>query len=361
MDNKDVEMEDTQKPDSGNDIKGNDGEVLDSKIELKEDDPPSAVTGAENANQSVNGDDDLNKPGNEAKDQITAMSEMEAQTNHESETNEPMLVKGVGPTGEQIDTESKKEEGIHIEANAELQIASQSISDKLSDVKNEVVVESDANDGLKVENPLENDVESGTPVKNGEGDSSGDVTVENPKDTGETEECVKNVAKIEMAEIVAKREMADENVDSGGGSSENNKLQTGLSSNEAPQVQSVTSVETPQSGDKEMEDAANANEDKVVNDEPKQQGKEVLVAGHVTDGNTKSVETVTRLEGNDSSPPNQHEVAIPNSIVRYLPTNMGNHSGDADRTVYTQATLPLVMNKSQKKKKILNKKEKKCF
>ncbi|KAG6400171.1 hypothetical protein SASPL_136996 [Salvia splendens] len=327
MDDKDVEMHDAQKPDSGNEIKEANYKVLDFKSEFKDDDPPSAVTIAENASQNGNGDDDSNKLSNEANDQINAMSEMEAQTNHESETIEPMSVEGVETTGEQVDTESKNEEGISIEANSKVQTAPE------SGMKNDVVEESGANDGLKEENPVANDVESEIPVKNVVGNSNGHIVVEKSKESGENEESVKNVAE---------REMEGENVDSGGGFSDNDKLQTGLSSNEAPQVQTITSVEVPQSGDKEVEDAVNANEDKVVNDEPKQQDKEVLLAACVTDGNTKSVETITRLEGSDSSLPNKHEVGTPNSTVRYFPTNMGSHSGEAGKTVCSQATLPLI-------------------
>ncbi|KAL1547118.1 AT-rich interactive domain-containing protein 5-like [Salvia divinorum] len=298
-------MEDAQKHDSGNDIKETDDKVGDFKIELKEDGPPSAVTVAENANQSEIGDEKSNKLNN--------VSEMENQANSVGETNEPVSDEGVG-------------------ADAEVQAAG---------LKIEVVMESDAIDGLKEENPIGNDGESETPVNNVEGSSSGNVAVEKPIESMATEDCVKNVGQIETAgENVAKREIADENVNSGGGeSSENNKLQTGLSSNRAPQVQSVTSVEVPHSGDKETENAANANEDNVVNGELKQQGNEVVLAGLVTDGSTKSVETVTRHEGNDSSIPNTHEVTTPNSIDRYLPTNMGSHSREADKTFYSQTTL----------------------
>ncbi|XP_042012739.1 AT-rich interactive domain-containing protein 5-like isoform X1 [Salvia splendens] len=327
MDDKDVEMHDAQKPDSGNEIKEADYKVFDFKSEFKEDDPPSAVIVAENASQNGNGDDDSNKLSNEANDQINDMSEMEAQTNHESQTTEPMSVEDVEPTGEQVDTESMNEEGISIEANSEVQTVPE------SGMKNGVVEESVANDALKEEIPVANDFESEIPVKNVDRNSNGYIAVEKSKESGENEESVKNAAK---------REMEGENVDSGGDFSDNDKLQTGLSSNEAPQVQTVTSVEVPQGGDKEVEDAANANEDKVVNDEPKEQDEEVLLAGCVTDGNARSVETITRLEGSDSSLLNKHEFATPNSTVRYFPTNMGSHSGEAGKTVYSQATLPLM-------------------
>ncbi|KAL1540655.1 AT-rich interactive domain-containing protein 5-like isoform X1 [Salvia divinorum] len=326
MDDKDVEMHDAQKPDSGNEIKEANGKVFDFKSEFKEDDPPSAVTVAENASQNGNGDGDSNKL-NEANDQINAMSEMEAQTNHESETIEPMSVEGVEPAGEQVDTESKNEEGISIEASSEVQTVPE------SGMKSEVVEEPGANDGLKEENPVANDVEIEIPVKNVDGNSNGYIAVEKSKESGENEEGVKNAAK---------REMEGENMDSGGDFSDNDKLQSGLSSNEAPQGQAITTVEVPQSGDKEVEDAANANEDKVVNDEPKEQDREILLAGCVTDGNTKSVETITRLEGSDSSLPYKHEVATPNSAVRYFPKNMGSQSGETGKTVYSQATLPLM-------------------
>ncbi|XP_042006481.1 AT-rich interactive domain-containing protein 5-like [Salvia splendens] len=332
MDNKDVEMEDAEKRDSENDIKETDDKVSDFEIELKKDEPPYAVTVAEDANQSENGDDSSNK--------LSSLSEMESQTNCVGETNEPVSVEGVKQTGEKIDAESKNEGGISIGADAEVQAASESIVDDITGLKNGVVKESDANDGLKEEDPVGNDDESEILVNNVEGNSSCNVAVEKPIESMDTEDCVKYVAQIETAgENVAKSEMADENVNSGGESSENNGFQSGLSSNEAPQVQSVPSVEVPQSGDKEAEYAANANEDKVVNDELKQHGNEVVLAGPVTDENTKSVETVTRNEGNDSSIPNTHEVATPSSIDRYMPTNMGSHSREADKTFCSQATL----------------------
>lgn len=371
MASNDVQMENAHKPDPGNDIKESEDKVLDSEIVLKGNDIPSAVTVTGNAGNSENGGDNLNS--NEVKDQVTAMSGLENQTNHENETNEPMSVEPVEPTGEQIDTaskdkeeisteanaeaqtgsgsivqtltdtktdtESKNEEEISTKANAEVQTDTGSIVHRLTDAKTEMVENRDANDGLKEEDPVENGVESENPVENVEGDSRGDVAVEKTKDSEEDEDCAKNVAKIVMA---------NENADSGGDSRENRNLETRVSSNEAPQVQSVTLDKVSQSGDKEMEDAANANEDKIVNDEPKQQVKETVFTSPVTDGNTKSVETVTKLEVNDSSLPNQLDAATPNSLVRYLPPNIGSNSGEADKTVYSHATLPLVMNKSQK-------------
>ncbi|KAH6795290.1 hypothetical protein C2S51_036276 [Perilla frutescens var. frutescens] len=348
MANKEVEMEDTQKPDSGNGIKESEDKVLDSKIEMEGNDLAASVTAAGNGNKSENGGDDLNKLINEAEDQITAMSEVEDKTNHESETNEPMLVEGIEPAGEQIDTKSvegveptaeqidtkrENEEAIGTEANAEVQTAVGSIVDKLTDAENEVVEKSDANDGLKEENPVENDVEGKNHVNGEEGDSSGDVAVEKPNDSKEDEGFVKHVEK---------KEMPNENADSGGDSMENRELQTGLSSNETPHVQSDTLDEVPQGEDNEMENASNANEDKLVNDEPKQQGKEIVLTSPIIDGNTKSVDTVTRIEGNDYSLQNQREATTPNSLVRYLPANMVNNSGEADKTVYAQATLPLM-------------------
>lgn len=371
MASNDVQMENAHKPDPGNDIKESEDKVLDSEIVLKGNDIPSAVTVTGNADNSENGGDNLNS--NEVKDQVTAMSGLENQTNRENETNEPMSVEPVEPTGEQIDTESKDKEEISTEANAEAQTDSGSIVQTLTDTKTdteskneeeirtkanaevqtdagsivhrltnaktEMVENRDANNGLKEEDPVQNGVESENRVENVEGDSSGDVAVEKTKDSEEDEDCAKNVAKIVMA---------NENADSGFDSRENRKLETRVSSNEAPQVQSVTLDKVSQSGDKEMEDAANANEDKIVNDEPKQHVKETVFASPVTDGNTKSVETLTKLEVNDSSLPNQHEAATPNSLVRYLPPNIGSNSGEADKTVYSHATLPLVMNKSQK-------------
>lgn len=340
MANNDIEMEDTQKPDSGTDIKECEDKVLESKVELQGNELPSAVTIGENANQSENGDDDLNKLSNEAKDQIPTVNDVETQNNHETKDDEPMPAEGVEITGDQNDSDSKIEEGI-TEANADVQTASGSILDKLTDVKNEVAEGTDASDGLKEENPMGNVVKSEIPVKSVEGNSNGDVAVENPKDSGEKEECVKDVAS-----------MANENADIGGNSTEDNKHQTGSSSNEVPQVQSVTSVEEPQSEDEEMQDAANVNEDKAVNenedksvnDEPKQEGKEILPAGPTTDEKTKSVDSETKHEPNDSSNPNQHEVVTPNSLVRYLPGNTGNHSGETDKSFYNHSTLPLVMN-----------------
>lgn len=340
MANNDIEMEDTQKPDLGTGIKECDDKVLESKSELKGNEVPSAVAIGENANQSENGDGDVNKLSDEAKDQIPAVNEVETQNSNETKTDEPMSVEGVEITGEQNDSDSKNEERI-TEANAEVQTASGSIVDKIADVKDEVVQETDASDGPKEENPTGNVVKSEIPVKSVEGNSNDDVAVEKPNDSGEKQKCVKNVVT-----------MANENADIGGDSSEDNKLQTEPSSNEVRQVQSVTSVEEPQNEDEEMQDAAdvnegkavNENEDKAVNDEPKQEGKEILPAGPTTDEKAKSVDSETRLEPNDSSNPNQHEAATPNSVMRYLPANSGNHSGETDKTFYNHSALPLVMN-----------------
>ncbi|XP_042019107.1 uncharacterized protein LOC121766945 [Salvia splendens] len=164
MDNKDVEMEDAEKCDSGNEIKETDDKVSDVNIELKKDEPPYAVTVAEDANKSENGDGSSNK--------LSSLSEMESQTNCVGETHEPVSVEGVEQTGEKIDTESKNEGGISIGADAEVQAAAESIVDEITGLKNGVVNESDANDALKEEDPVGNDDESEIPVNNVEGNSS---------------------------------------------------------------------------------------------------------------------------------------------------------------------------------------------
>lgn len=330
MGNNDVEMEDARKHDydSGN------NKVLDAKIEMKGEKSPSTVTAAGNAKKSENSGEDLDKLSNEAKDQITVKGEIEGQTNHGSETNEQMNVEG--STGEQINTKSKSEDRNSTKTNAEEQTAARSTADKLTYAENEVVEQNAANGGMKEENSAENGVEGGNPVKNVvEENPSGDVAVERTTGTErEDGDCVKRVAT---------KEMANENADSGSDPRENRKLQTELSSNESPQMQTVTLDEVAHVGDQEMEDAANANEDIAVNDEPKQQGKETLLASTVTDGNTKTVETATKREGDDSSLPNQHEAATPNSLVIYSPAKVGGHSGETVKTVFTQAALPLVI------------------
>ncbi|KAL3639848.1 hypothetical protein CASFOL_014816 [Castilleja foliolosa] len=120
------------------------------------------------------------------------------------------------------------------------------------------------------------------------------------------------------------------------------KVHTDLASNEAPSSQNATLDKVLPGGDEEMEDAANnnVNEAKEVNDEAKEQGKEILVASPVTVPNAQTIETVTKHEGDHSSLSIKHEVATPS--VRYLPVNFGEHSGGTVKTVFTQASLPLM-------------------
>ncbi|KAI3465490.1 hypothetical protein Pfo_022153 [Paulownia fortunei] len=335
MSKNDVEMEDAGKNDhgSGNNIEGSESKVLGAKIEIKGEKFPSAVTVAGDANKSENGGEDLNKLKKEAKDKTTDKCEMEDRTNCESETNKPMDV--VGSMGEQINTKSKDEERRSTKTNVEEQTAARRTVDKQTDAKNEVIEQSATIGGVKEENSAEKGVEGGKPVKNVmEENPSGDAATEKHKGAGREDG--------DNVEHVARKEMTNENADNGSDPKENRHFPTELSLNEAPQSQNAALDEVPQGGDKEMEDAANVKEDKAVNDEPKEQGKEILLASPLTDGNAKTVETSTKNEGDDSSVPNQHEAATPNSLVRYSPAKAGDHSGEIVKTVFTQAALPLM-------------------
>ncbi|XP_011100020.1 AT-rich interactive domain-containing protein 5 [Sesamum indicum] len=87
-----------------------------------------------------------------------------------------------------------------------------------------------------------------------------------------------------------------------------------------------------------MEDAADTNTDKAANDEPKEQTDR---ASSVTNVHFMTVQIATKHEASDSSLPDQHEAATPNSLVRYSPAKAGEHSGETVKAVFTQASLPL--------------------
>ncbi|KAL0440397.1 UNVERIFIED_CONTAM: AT-rich interactive domain-containing protein 5 [Sesamum latifolium] len=61
-----------------------------------------------------------------------------------------------------------------------------------------------------------------------------------------------------------------------------------------------------------MEDAVDTNTDKAANDELKEQTNR---ASSVTDGHFMNVQTTTKHEASDSSLPDQHEAATPNSLT----------------------------------------------
>lgn len=330
----DVEMEDKGKRDhdSGNSIEESESKVLVAKIDSEGEKIPSAVTVSDDPNNSENGGDNLNKLTNEAKDKTTVKSDMEDQTKPDSQTNEPINVEG--STEEQINTKSKIEEGSSPKANVEEQTAARTVVDQETDAKNEVLEQNATNGGVVEENSSKDGVDGGNPVKNEmEGNPCGDAAVEKPKDTGrEDGDCV---------EQVARKDKTNENADIGGDPRESREFPTELSSNEAPQTQSAALDEVPQGEDKEMKDAADTNADKAVNDEPKEQAKEIV--SPITDGHAMTVETANKHEGNDCSLPDQHETATPGSLVRYSPAKAGDHSRETVKTVFTQASLPLVI------------------
>ncbi|KAL0366525.1 UNVERIFIED_CONTAM: AT-rich interactive domain-containing protein 3, partial [Sesamum radiatum] len=106
-----------------------------------------------------------------------------------------------------------------------------------------------------------------------------------------------------------------ENTDAVNDPRENKQLQTGLSANEAPQRQNAELDEVVQGEDEEMEDAATLEEDKTVKDDPKEMGEETGHASRKADGNTKTVETAAKTDGELA---NQHEVATPQSLLDIL-------------------------------------------
>ncbi|KAL0324795.1 UNVERIFIED_CONTAM: AT-rich interactive domain-containing protein 5 [Sesamum radiatum] len=328
----DVEMEDKEKQDhdSGNSIEESENKVLVAKNGNEEEKFPSAVTVSEDANKSENGVDNQNKLANdEAKESTTLKSDIEDQMNPESQTNEPMDIQG--STEEKIDSESKNEEGSSSNDNVEEQTAARSIVDQQTDANNEVMEQNATSGGVIEENSSKDGLDDGSPVENVmEGNPCGDATVEKPKDTGSRDgDCV---------EQVARREITFESAETGADPRENREFTTELSSNEAPQNQNAAVDEVQQGDGREMEDAADTNMDKTATDVPEEQTNH---ASSVTDGHIMTVQTATKHEASDSSLPDQHEAATPNSLVRYSPAKAGDHSGEMVKAVFTQASLPL--------------------
>ncbi|KAL0307417.1 UNVERIFIED_CONTAM: AT-rich interactive domain-containing protein 3 [Sesamum calycinum] len=313
-----------------NSIEESENKVLVAKNGNEEEKFPSAVTVSEDANKSENGVDNQNKLANdEAKESTTVKSDIEDQTNPESQTNEPMNIQG--STEEEIDTESKNEEGSSSNDNVEEQTAARSIVDQQTDANNEVMEQNATSGGVIEENSSKDGVDDGSPVENVmEGNPCGDATVEKPKDTGSRDgDCV---------EQVARREITFESAETGDDPRENREFTTELSSNEAPQNQNAAVDEVQQGDGREMEDAADTNMDKTATDVPEEQTNH---ASSVTDGHIMTVQTATKHEASDSSLPDQHEAATPNSLVRYSPAKAGDHSGETVKAVFTQASLPL--------------------
>ncbi|KAL0352545.1 UNVERIFIED_CONTAM: AT-rich interactive domain-containing protein 5 [Sesamum calycinum] len=271
----------------GNSIEESENKVLVAKNGNEEEKFPSAVTVSEDANKSENGVDNQNKLANdEAKESTTVKSDIEDQTNPESQTNEPMNIQG--STEEEIDTESKNEEGSSSNDNVEEQTAARSIVDQQTDANNEVMEQNATSGGVIEENSSKDGVDDGSPVEN-----------------------VMEGIPVEMLQWKSPKILGNQNA----------------------------AVDEVQQGDgREMEDAADTNMDKTATDVPEEQTNH---ASSVTDGHIMTVQTATKHEASDSSLPDQHEAATPNSLVRYSPAKAGDHSGETVKAVFTQASLPL--------------------
>lgn len=324
----DVEMEDApkHKHDSGNNIEEPEGKVLDARIKNEGEEFPSAVTVAGTAMKIENGgDNEINKLSNEAKEETVLKSEMENQTNHETESDKPMYVDR--STGEQNSNKSEGEERSSPMNNAEELTAARSRADDLTDHKNGVIEQIATNSGLEEEKSIDNDMEAGNTVQNiVEENLSGDVPVENPK--GSEKEEVDFVSK----EIPKESDP-----------SEHMKSQTEVSSNKVPEGPNVTLDKVPQSAAKDTGYPLNVNEDKSVDDEPKQKCVESLLVNPVTDGETKTVADAIKHESEDSCLPTVHEAVTPNSLVIYSSANVGDHSAETTKAAFTRSALPPVI------------------
>ncbi|KAG8369309.1 hypothetical protein BUALT_Bualt15G0137900 [Buddleja alternifolia] len=330
MGKSEVEMEDPEKlpHDSRDDVQGPEINVLDdAKVESQGADVAGEVNKHENEGK------DLNESRNEDKEKNTVGPEVKDQTNPKSEANVPMAAEESVPV--QISTTSESEEPINTKTAAEGQYAPTSAVEKQDDPKNEVVKQHATNGVMKEEKSTDNGMEGAGPLKN--------VTEEKPNEDaaekkhkeigGEDAEYIKNVADDEKP---------IKDADAGNVPSENKQSLPAFSANEAPQSENAALDAVPQGEDEEMGDAATLNENKAVNDEIKEQGKEIVLVNSVVDENAKTVETAAKHEGEDSSLSNQNEAATPNSLVRYSPAKVADHSGERVKTVYTQATLPLM-------------------
>lgn len=332
MSKSDVEMEDAEKlsNDSGNNIRESESKVTDAEVEREGEKLHCAAAATVDENKRENGEEDINKSRNEDKEETNIKTEAKDQTEPKSEANDPMVAKG--SAGEQINAKSENEELINAKTEAEEETAATSAVGEQTDAKNEAVEQNATNVGLEEEKSTENGMEGEDHVKKVEENSNEHVAEEKPKEIG------KNADYVER-DLGGQKMM--ENTDAVNDPREKTQLQTELSANEAPQRQNAELDEVVQGGDEEMEDATNLDGDKTVKDEPKEMGEETGLASCETDGNTKTVETAAK---NDGELANQHEAATPQSLVRYSPTKAGDHNGETVKSVFTQATLPLVIN-----------------
>ncbi|KAL6493308.1 hypothetical protein OROGR_033067 [Orobanche gracilis] len=320
-----LEIEDAGKQDhdSGNNI-----EALDAKNETEGEISACVGTGVEDAAcKSEDGGQCLNGLKMEVKDRIIMKNEMEDQINPQSETNEPMAVDG------SVDQQIKEDNSYTI-TNVEEQTLN-----KQTDAQNEVVGKNASNE---VQKSAEIGVGDGHPVKDVikenteigvEGGTPGKIVMEENTENGmEGGNPVKNVreAKPGVDFFDEKHNDSERIYQNADTESDPKDMQflTDMSSNEAPSSENAVLDKVLQGGDEKMENATNVDEEKAVNDEPKKQGKAILLARDVTDGNTKTIQTATKNEGDHSPLP----TATPSSLVRIA----GDHSG------FTRATLPLM-------------------
>ncbi|KAL6549192.1 hypothetical protein OROHE_009037 [Orobanche hederae] len=327
-----LEIEDGGKQD--HDL-GNNIEALDAKNETEGEISACVVTGVEDAAcKSEDGGQCLNGLKMEVKDMISMENEMEDQINPQSDTNEPMAVDG------SID-QQMKEDRSYTETNVEEQTVN-----KQTDAQNEVAEKNASNVGVEVQKSAEIGVEDEHPVKDVikentvigvEGGTPGEIVMEENTENGvEGGDPVKNVREEKPdVDFYDEKHNNSERINQNAETEsdpKNTQFLTDMPSNEAPSSQNAVLDKILQGGDEKMEDATNVNEEKAVNDECKKQGKEILLASAVTDGNTKTIQTAIKNEGDHSSLPSQHEAATPSSLVR----TAGDHSG------FTRATLPLM-------------------
>ncbi|KAK6116813.1 hypothetical protein DH2020_049443 [Rehmannia glutinosa] len=326
----DVEMEDAElhSNDSGNNVQESKIKVLDADVESKGEKFSCAAAVSGDVHEKENGGEDINKCRNEDKDSTKDETEVKDQTDPKSEAKEEGCIR------EQISTNSENEELINTKTKAEEPTAPRSAVEKQTDAKDEVVEQNTANGGVKEENFPENGTESVNHVKNVKEKPNEDVGERKSNGIGnENQDEVEQVSVGEKTMENADGEKTTENANAG------NRQ---LPANEAPQRQKVELEEVRQSEDEEMEDAVNLDKDKTVKDDLVEQSAETVLPHRETDGNEKTAQIAAKHDGEDSLLANQHEAATPDSIVRYSSSNAGDHSGETFKTVFTQATLPLM-------------------
>ncbi|KAL7154463.1 hypothetical protein ABFS83_03G003500 [Erythranthe nasuta] len=322
MSQNDVEMEEAGKHDhdSGNNVEESLSKVLDSKTEIEGENPPSEVRVVGDANTSENG------VSNEANSNATVKSEIEDQSNHASEANDRINIEEI--MGEQTNTNSNNDERSSTKPELEEQTDAISLVDKHTVSENEVVEQNTTNGVVKEDKSAENGVEGGNPVKNViEENPIGDGAAEMPESIGrEDGGCVEHVPR---------KELTNGNAESVSDHRENRNSQTELSLDTALQSRNAAITEVPMGGDVEMEVASKESEDKTVNNEAKELGKEIILASPVSDENAKNVETATKQGGHDSSLLNQPEAATPSSLFIHNPAKIRDRSGETSKTVFT--------------------------